>query len=69
MNLLISTFIIFVVVALSNLIARYFPKFPNTYINLIAGILIGFFPAIDHLILPFHNDVFMILILAPITIF
>lgn len=69
MNLLISTFIIFVVVALSNLIARYFPKFPNTYINLIAGILIGFFPAIDHLILPFHNDVFMILILAPLLFF
>ena len=66
MELLISSFVIIVAVALSNIAARYVPKISSTYINLVVGIIVGLIPMTNHLVLAFNNDIFMIFVLAPL---
>lgn len=69
MGLMISSFIILVAVALSNIVARYVPGISSTYINLAVGILVGLVPLTNHLVLAFNNDIFMIFVLAPLLFF
>ncbi|ANK62373.1 cation:proton antiporter [Loigolactobacillus backii] len=69
MGLLISSFVILVAVAASNIIAKYIPGISRTYINLAVGVLVGLMPMTNHLVLGFNDNVFMILILAPLLFF
>ncbi|WWL93253.1 hypothetical protein V6R94_05865 [Pediococcus acidilactici] len=69
MNILISTFMILVVVGVSNVLARYIPKVSGNYVNLLAGILTGILPVTNQLIAPFNGEIFMVLILAPLLFF
>ncbi|MSD83917.1 sodium:proton antiporter [Lactobacillus curvatus] len=69
MNLLISTLVIMLTVAISNIIARYVKGIASTYINLLLGIIIAIVPWTNQLVLAFDNDVFMIMILAPLLFF
>jgi len=69
MDLLISTLAIAIAVAFSNIIARYTKHIAGTYINLLMGVIVAVIPWTNHLVLGFNNEVFMILILAPLLFF
>ncbi|MFL2063359.1 hypothetical protein ACEN4E_08630 [Latilactobacillus sakei] len=69
MNLLVSSLVIAIAVAFSNIIARYTKHIAGTYINLLMGVIVATIPWMNHLVLGFNNEVFMILILAPLLFF
>ncbi|KIS02817.1 cation:proton antiporter [Paucilactobacillus wasatchensis] len=69
MELLISSFVLIVTVAISNIIARYIRGISSTYINLIVGVLVGLIPLTNHLVLEFNDEIFMIFVLAPLLFF
>lgn len=69
MELYESTFAILLAVAIANILAKLLPKISSTYINLIVGIIFGIIPTTDHMILGFNNEVFMLLIIAPLLFF
>ncbi|GEO59056.1 cation:proton antiporter [Companilactobacillus bobalius] len=64
-----STFAILVAVAFANIISKLVPKVSSTYINLIMGIIFGIIPLTNHMILGFDNEIFMLLIIAPLLFF
>lgn len=69
MGLLISSFVLIIAVAISNIIARYIHGISSTYINLIVGILVGLIPLTNHLVLAFNAEIFMLFVLAPLLFF
>lgn len=69
MELYESTFAILLAVAIANILAKLLPKISSTYINLVVGIIFGIIPATNHMILGFNNEVFMLLIIAPLLFF
>lgn len=69
MDLLISSLMIAIAVAFSNILARYTKRIAGTYINLLMRVIVALIPWTNHLVLGFDNDVFMILILAPLLFF
>lgn len=69
LTLFISTFLILITVAISDIIARLVPKISSTYINVILGVIVALIPALNKLVMDFQNEVFMILILAPLLFF
>lgn len=69
MELYESTFAILIAVALSNIVAKIIPKVSATYVNLCFGILFGILPVTNHMILGFDNEVFMLLVIAPLLFF
>lgn len=69
MDLLVSSLVIAIAVAFSNIIARYTKHIAGTYINLLMGVIVAAIPWTNHLVLGFNNEVFMILILAPLLFF
>ncbi|WP_252902808.1 hypothetical protein [Paucilactobacillus hokkaidonensis] len=56
MEFLMSSFVIVVAVAISNIIARYIHGISSTYINLIVGIIVGLIPFTNHLVLEFNDN-------------
>lgn len=68
MALFTSTFVLLVTVALANLVAQWLP-IPKTYLALLAGIVVALTPGLNHLVLNFENEIFMVLILAPLLFF
>lgn len=66
---MISTFILIITVAISNIVAKFLPFIPATYINLLAGVILGMISITDRLILGFNESIFMTLILAPLLFF
>lgn len=69
MEILVSTFVLLVAVALSSILARFIPMLATTYINILIGVIMALVPQINHLILPFNNEIFMVLFLAPLLFF
>lgn len=69
MELFVSAFVIIAAVAIGNIVARLVPRISNTYINLLMGILIGLIPTTNKLVPGFDNEMFMIVILAPLLYF
>ncbi|WP_409021943.1 cation:proton antiporter [Dellaglioa sp. P0083] len=69
MDLLISSLAIAIAVAFSNIIARYTKQIAGPYINLLMGIVVAAIPWTNHFVLGFNNEIFMILILAPLLFF
>lgn len=69
MEVIISTFVILIVVAIAQLISRFIPQFPNNYISLILGIIVAIIPNINHYILEFNNEIFMLFILVPLLFY
>lgn len=69
MGLYESTFAILIAVAIANILAKLLPKVSSTYINLIVGIIFGIIPITNHMILSFNNEVFMLLVIAPLLFF
>lgn len=69
LGLLISTFTILLIVAIGDIIGRFVPQVSSTYINVLLGLAVTFVPALNHAILDFNNDIFMIAILAPLLFF
>ncbi|KRM23651.1 cation:proton antiporter [Latilactobacillus graminis] len=69
MNILISTLVITITVACSNIIDRYISGIASPYINSLMGVLVALIPWTNHLVLAFNNEIFMILILAPLLFF
>lgn len=69
MEVFIAMFIIIAAVAVGNIVARLVPQISSTYINLLMGILVAFIPITDKLMPKFDNEVFMIVILAPLLFF
>ncbi|NLR30989.1 cation:proton antiporter [Levilactobacillus tujiorum] len=68
MAFFVSTFILLVTVAMANLLAQWVPISKN-YLALGAGIVVALMPSLNQLVLPFENDIFMMLILAPLLFF
>ncbi|AVK63394.1 sodium:proton antiporter [Lactobacillus sp. CBA3606] len=69
MALMSSLFVLVIAVALANLVAQWLPRISKTYLTLLAGIVIGMIPSLNQVVLSFENDVFMLLILAPLLFF
>ncbi|WP_125583890.1 cation:proton antiporter [Levilactobacillus cerevisiae] len=69
MELFTSTFVLLVTVAIANIVAQWVPQISKTYLALLAGVIVGLVPALDQLVLSFENEIFMILILAPLLFF
>lgn len=69
MGLFVSTFIIMLAVAVSDILARLVPKISSNYLNIIVGVVVAFIPALQKDVLSFDSDIFMILILAPLLFF
>ncbi|WP_125545537.1 cation:proton antiporter [Levilactobacillus lindianensis] len=69
MTIVTSSFVLLVTVAIANLIAEWIPWLAKTYLALFAGIVVGLIPSLNHLVADFENDVFMLLILAPLLFF
>ncbi|KRN98920.1 cation:proton antiporter [Companilactobacillus kimchiensis] len=69
MGLYESTFAILIAVAFGNIISKLVPKVSATYINLLVGIIFGIIPFTNHMILGFDNEIFMLLIIAPLLFF
>jgi len=69
MALFTSTFVLLITVALANLVAEWVPKISKTYFALVAGIIVALIPSLNHLVLEFENETFMIFILAPLLFF
>lgn len=69
MGLFVSTFIIMLAVAVSDILARLVPKISSNYLNIIVGVVVAFIPALQQDVLSFDSDIFMILILAPLLFF
>lgn len=64
-----SAFVLLITVALANLVAQWVPKISKTYFALVAGIIVALIPSLNHLVLEFENETFMIFILAPLLFF
>lgn len=69
MPFLISTFTILIAVALGNVLARLVPRIASAYFNVALGIVIAVMPFFNHLVLSFEDDVFMVLVVAPLLFF
>ncbi|WP_334329396.1 cation:proton antiporter [Companilactobacillus sp. HBUAS59699] len=69
MGLYISAVVILVLVALSNLAAKYIKVIPRTYINLLMGIIFVCIPLINSLVIGFDSEFFMVFIIAPLLFF
>lgn len=69
MALFTSTFVLLITVALANLVAQWLPKISKTYFALAAGVIVALIPGLNHLVLAFENETFMIFILAPLLFF
>lgn len=69
MGLFLSSFVILLLVAISDILARLVPHISSTYINILIGVLAACVPVLNHAILGFENDVFMTLIIAPLLFF
>lgn len=69
MEIFVSAFIIIAAVAIGNIISRLVPRISNTYINLLMGIIIAMIPMTNKLVPGFDNEMFMIVILAPLLYF
>lgn len=68
-NLYVSTVVILMAVAVSNLMAQGVKRVAPTYINLLMGLLIGLVPLMNGLVLSFNNEIFMTAIIAPLLFF
>ncbi|GAB5051814.1 hypothetical protein PESHB4_04500 [Pediococcus ethanolidurans] len=69
MSLMLSSFVILITVAISDILAKIVPRISSTYVNLFAGIILGIIPFTNHLILDFNDGIFMMLIIAPLLFF
>lgn len=69
MGLFVSSFIIILAVAVSDILARLVPKISSNYINIFIGVVVSFIPALQSRVLAFDSEVFMVLILAPLLFF
>ncbi|MGV0168765.1 hypothetical protein ACRYI5_09175 [Furfurilactobacillus sp. WILCCON 0119] len=69
MTLFISTLTIVLTVAIANIIAQLIPQISNAYVNILMGMILALFPITNHLVPNFDNDVFMIVVLAPLLFF
>lgn len=69
MTLTTSLVTIVFTVAISNVIAKYLKKIPNTYVNLLFGVVLGAIPYFNDLVPEFNNNVFMMGIIAPLLFF
>ncbi|PIO86150.1 cation:proton antiporter [Pediococcus damnosus] len=69
MSLLLSSFVILIAVAASDIIAKSVPHISSTYINLLMGIVLGLIPFTNHLVLDFNDEIFMAFIIAPLLFF
>jgi len=68
-KLILSTFMILMAAAVSNLIAQGFKKIAPTYINLLMGLLVGLLPLTNATVASFNNEIFMTAIIAPLLFF
>lgn len=64
-----SSIILLLTVAISILISKLIPKISGTYISLILGIILGLIPIIDQHVLAFNDEVFMLIVIAPLLFF
>ena len=62
MSLMLSSFVVLIAVAISDIIAKTVSHVSSTYINLVMGIILGIIPFTNHLILSFDDKIFMIFI-------
>ncbi|WP_025023558.1 cation:proton antiporter [Companilactobacillus nodensis] len=69
MGLYISAVVILVLVAISNLAAKFVRVIPRTYINLLMGIVFACIPLINKLVIGFDSEFFMAFIIAPLLFF
>ena len=69
MGLMTSSFVLLLTVAVANLVAQWVPRISKTYLALLAGIIVGLIPGLNRQILGFENEIFMLLILAPLLFF
>ncbi|GEL89948.1 MULTISPECIES: cation:proton antiporter [Pediococcus] len=69
MSLMLSSFVVLIAVAISDIIAKTVSHVSSTYINLVMGIILGIIPFTNHLILSFDDKIFMIFIIAPLLFF
>ncbi|BDZ31565.1 sodium:proton antiporter [Lactiplantibacillus sp. WILCCON 0030] len=68
-NIYLSTFVILMAVAVSNILAQGFKRLSPTYINLLMGLVVGVLPLTNAAVLSFNNEIFMAAIIAPLLFF
>ncbi|MCZ9311094.1 cation:proton antiporter [Weissella koreensis] len=69
MNLISIIVIILASITISNFISKLFPQIANTYLNTIFGFGIGLLPWVRNIFPQLNNEVFMLVILAPLLFF
>ncbi|WP_225427028.1 cation:proton antiporter [Companilactobacillus kedongensis] len=69
MGFIQSSIILLLAVALSIILSKIIKKISNTYISLIIGAILGLIPITNGLILEFNDEIFMLLIIAPLLFF
>lgn len=69
MGLMASSFVIMIAVALSNFIGKGIPGVASSYINILVGVGIAAIPVLNTIVPEFNDEVFMLLIIAPLLFF
>ncbi|KRK78628.1 cation:proton antiporter domain-containing protein [Companilactobacillus nodensis] len=64
-----SSVVLLITVAISSFISNLVPKISGTYISLIMGIIVGLIPLTNQTVLSFNDEIFMLLIIAPLLFF
>lgn len=68
MTLIISTVTVLVAAILVSIVSSFLHHFSVNYVSLLIGLLIGLIPVLNHLVAPFHSEVFMYIV-APLIYF
>lgn len=64
-----SSIVLLIAVAISGFISNLIPKISGTYISLIMGVIVGLIPLTNQTVLSFNDEIFMLLIIAPLLFF
>lgn len=68
MTMVISTATILVAAIISSIISAFIPRLSINYISIIVGLIIALIAPLNHLVAPFHSEVFMYIV-APLIYF
>jgi hypothetical protein len=68
MTMVISTATILVAAIISSIISAFIPRLSINYISIIVGLTIALIAPLNHLVAPFHSEVFMYIV-APLIYF
>lgn len=64
--MIVSTTVLLVAASVSNIISKFNSRIADSYIALAIGIIIAYIPILNAWVAPFHTEVFMIGVVAPL---